>query len=633
MGLERIACVMQGAHDNYEIDVFKHLLAAVSELTHCDDFSNKSMRAIADHIRSCAFLIVDGVVPSNEGRGYVLRRILRRAIRHGYKLGVDEIFFYKLVESLVLVMGKAFPNLEAKQQFIENCLKQEELLFAETLGKGMKILEMQLRRLTTDVIPGSVAFLLYDTYGFPLDLTADIARERNLELDVKGFNQAMQQQRKLSQSANRFKLDEIKQLHIAIETEFTGYECTNGKANIKSIIGYDNRPVAQIALVLDSSPFYPEGGGQVGDKGVISSVDSEFLVEDTQKQGGAILHFGRVVRGRFCVDQEVLCEVDMSRQAVRCNHSATHLLHQALRHILGAHVVQKGSLVDVDHLRFDFSHPEAIAANELEAIEIMVNTAIRNNVPLTTEINTLDEARNAGAMALFGEKYDTKVRVVTMGNFSKEVCGGTHVSATGDIGCFKILSESACAQGVRRIDAVTGRRAMDFMREEINRLGLACSTLNTSSSKLNERVFNLLDENKLLARECAQLKRNLASYQGDSLLSNVVKIGDYNVLSGMLENADRDTLRDTMDRFKDSLGNAVVLLATIDSATGKVVLVCGVSPSVQSVLKAPEVLKYVCSQIGGKGGGRPDFAQGGADSSEGLESALNSVESWVKGKV
>jgi alanyl-tRNA synthetase len=639
MGLERIACVMQGVHDNYEIDLFKHLLANVSELTGCNDFSNKSMRAIADHIRSCAFLIIDGVLPSNEGRGYVLRRILRRAIRHGYKLGVNEVFFYKLVAGLVEIMGKTFPGLVSQQAFIEDCLRQEEVLFAQTLGKGMKILETQLSHLVGKTIPGTVAFLLYDTYGFPVDLTADIARERGLSLDTDGFHKAMERQRELSKSSNKFKLDEIKQLHISESTQFVGYNSISSQGVVKSLIGFDNRPVTQLAqgergmIILDKTALYPEGGGQVGDAGLIVAENSVFVVEDSQKHAQAILHFGYVRSGEFKLGQTVETEVDESRQAIKCNHSATHLLHQALRQILGDHITQKGSLVAAKHLRFDFSHPQAIADNELEAIEIMINTAIRNNVELHTEVATLEEAQNAGAMALFGEKYAAKVRVVTMGNFSKEVCGGTHVNATGDIGCFKIVSESAVAQGVRRIEAITGRAAMDYVRLQIERLHTVSQTLKTNAEKVNERAFTLLTDNKSLQRQCAELKHTLAQLQGDGLLSQAKTVGKVKLLAVVLDNADRDSLRASLDRFKDSLGDAAVVLASIDADSGKVVLVAGVSKSIHNLFTAPELLKHVASQMNGKGGGRPDFAQGGADSAENLQAALNSTHSWVEGKL
>ena len=639
MGLERIACVMQGVHDNYEIDLFKHILASASDLTGCDDFSNKSMRAIADHIRSASFLIIDGVIPSNEGRGYVLRRIIRRAIRHGYKLGVNEVFFHQLVSSLVAVMKGAYPLLEEKQTYIEDCILQEEELFAQTLGNGMRILESKLENLTGSVISGSLAFLLYDTYGFPFDLTADIARERGLTVDVAGFEVAMQERRELSRSSHQFKLDRVKQLHISDESEFTGYDVMTDQGQVKSMIAADNRPVTTLTegergiVILDRTPLYPEGGGQVGDRGSIESAEGEFFVEDTQKHAQAILHFGYVNRGSISLKQSVSVSVDQIRQNIRCNHSATHLLHQSLRQILGEHVTQKGSLVAADRLRFDFTHSQAIPQNELDAIEIMVNTAIRNNVSLTTETCTLDEARSVGAMALFGEKYADEVRVVTMGNFSKEVCGGTHVTRTGDIGCFKIISESATSQGVRRIEAVTGRAGMDYVRDRIRQLDQAAASIKVTPDLLEKRLLALLEDNKKLERECVKLKQRVSQAQSDSVLDQVKDFGSFKLLATVLEDMDRDALRDSMDRFKSKLGSAAIILASVDRNTDKVVLVAGVTENIKAHFTAPELLRSVAEKLGGKGGGRPDFAQGGADSSTGLTDSMRNVSEWVKGRL
>lgn len=637
MGLERIATVMQGAHDNYEIDLFKYLLANVSEVTGCDDFDNKSMRVIADHLRSTAFLIADGVVPSNEGRGYVLRRIIRRAIRHGHRLGVKDIFFYKLTQGLVGIMGKAFPVLVDQQPIIESLLKNEEQLFSNTLEKGLKIFDQKVNELQGRTVPGDVVFLLYDTFGFPPDLTADIARERDLILDMGGFDACMQRQRAQSQGSSQFKLDEIKQLHIAGHTEFVGYDIQKCKAVITSLVGHDNRPVEELnegsagIIVLDRSPFYAESGGQVGDSGEIMCGDGVFTVEDSQQHAKSILHIGKMKKGRLSNGAEVVAEVGMMRQATRCNHSATHLLHQALREVLGSHVTQKGSLVDASHLRFDFSHSSAITTHELSAIEIMVNTEIRNNVPVTTQECGLELAKSAGAMALFGEKYADDVRVVTMGDFSKEVCGGTHVSRTGDIGCFKITSETACAAGVRRIEAITGRAAMDYFRTQSSEITQLSQLMKVPQHRLREKIISLIDENRELVKDINKMKQQSAVKQGGDLVSQAVKVGNLNIISAELKHVDRNALRQSVDHLKDKLGNAVIILASVSD--DKIVLASGVSANCTHLIKAGDLLNYVATQVGGKGGGRPEFAQGGGDNPAALPEALASVKEWVEGKL
>lgn len=637
MGLERIATVMQGAHDNYEIDLFKYLLASVSEITGCNDFANKSMRVIADHVRSTSFLILDGVLPSNDGRGYVLRRIIRRAVRHGHRLGVKTIFFYRLVEGLVSVMSDAYPALKTQQKHIESVLKQEEELFSKTLEKGLKIFEQKVGDLSGSVIPGELVFLLYDTFGFPSDLTADIARERGMQVDINGFEHCMQRQRQQSQSNSHFKLDEIKRLHIAGSTTFVGYDEMHCKAIVTTIVGHDNHPVDELnegqrgIIVLDKTPFYAESGGQIGDNGLILSGENSFRVQDTQQHGQVVLHIGIVEKGRFANNVEVMADVDYARQATRCNHSATHLLHQALREVLGLHVTQKGSLVDSKHLRFDFTHSSAIAENELSAIEIMVNTEIRNNIAVSTQECDLEVAKSAGAMALFGEKYADEVRVVSMGDFSKEVCGGTHVSRTGDIGCFKILSESACAAGVRRIEAITGRAAMDFYRKQVDDLNRLSAILKVSKDALFDKATALIEENKRYAKTLLQLKEKNAVKQSGDLVSQAAQLGDLSVLVAELDHADRQTLRQSVDHLKQKIDKAVILLATVDQ--GKVVLAAGVSPACTDRVKAGELLNYVAKQVGGKGGGRPEFAQGGGDNVANLAGALASVEEWVKGKI
>ncbi len=637
MGLERIATVMQGVHDNYEIDLFKYLLAVVSEVTGCDDFTNTSLRVIADHIRSCSFLIADGVVPSNEGRGYVLRRIIRRAIRHGHHLGVNEPFFYQLVDGLVSVMAGAYPLLGARQALIEKLLQQEEALFINTLEKGLKVFDQKLQKLKGNVIPGEIVFLLYDTYGFPPDLTADIAREHQLTIDVAGFEQAMQRQREQSQATTQFKLDEIKQLHIAEESVFTGYETLSTSATITSLIDCNNHPVEALRagdsgiVVLNQSPFYAESGGQVGDKGLLIAEGVLFEVSDTQALGGAILHLGQVKEGELTCGMQVEAQVDQVRQAIRCNHSATHLLHQALQQVLGPQVMQKGSLVDAAHLRFDFSYTEALTDQHITMIENLVNEAIRSNVKVTTSLSSLEQAQQQGAMALFDEKYMDEVRVVTMGGFSKEVCGGTHVTYTGEIGCFKITSQAACAAGVRRIDAVTAAAAVNLFQAETNRLNQISQLLKVKPSAVVLRLSSLLDENKKLHKQLEQVRQKDAHSIAANLAAQAVVIGDIQVVSTQVADVDRNALRQMVDQLKQQLGDAVVLLASV--VDDKVILAAGVSSSCTQQIKAGELLNFVAQQIGGKGGGRAEFAQGGGDNVAALSAALASVTGWLQEKL
>jgi alanyl-tRNA synthetase len=635
MGLERIATVMQGVHDNYEIDVFKHLLAAVSELTGCDDFANKSMRVIADHIRSSAFLIVDGVIPSNEGRAYVLRRIIRRAVRHGYKLGVKNIFFYRLVPTLVEVMSEAYPELKSSQVLIENLLQQEEELFSNTLDNGLKILDSKIAQQQGPMIAGEVVFSLYDTYGFPPDLTADIARERGLSIDESGFEACMARQRSQSKASNRFVLDEIKQLHIKNKTRFLGYETLQASAKVESLIGEDNRPVTELLegeygiVVLDQTPFYAESGGQVGDSGRLFAADLEFTVEDTRKHSESYLHFGRATAGKLVLGGELTCEVSEARSDIHRNHSATHLLHQALREVLGEHVQQKGSLVDAKHLRFDFSHSKALTTEQIDLIEAKVNQRISFNVELITQETSIDQAKEAGAMALFGEKYAESIRVVKMGEFSHEVCGGTHVNRTGDIGLFKIVSESACAAGVRRIEAITGQAAVNYSQYQGHIISEIARTLNVKKEDMTSKLNVLLDDNKALQKQLQQLKQRFAAEQGNSALSNVIEVGQFKLLAMELAEADKNTLRQTVDQLKNQLGEySVIVLAHVNQ--GKIALVAGIGKACVAHFKAGELLAYVAQQVGGKGGGRPEFAQGGGDQPDNLAAALASVSQWVR---
>jgi alanyl-tRNA synthetase len=635
MGLERLAAVLQGVHSNYEIDLFAHLIEAAAKLTGCDNLEEKSLRVITDHIRSCAFLIVDGVLPSNEGRGYVLRRIIRRAIRHGYMLGVKEPFFHKLVEQLCKEMGDAYPELIEQRAQVERVLRLEEERFAETLEQGMKILDEAISGLQGKEIPGETVFKLYDTYGFPMDLTADIARERELTVDQAGFDQAMAEQRRRARAASQFGTAEVTDLQLDAQTEFTGYELLEDQAQVVALlrdgVRVDQLQQGESGMVfLDRTPFYAESGGQAGDLGVLEGQGLLFEVEDTRKQpGGLFAHIGKLEEGSLKLGDQVTAQVNAyTRQTTRLNHSATHLLHAALRTVLGTHVAQKGSLVDAERLRFDFSHFEPISREQLQTIEQMVNEQIRHNHRVETNIMTLEQAKATGAMALFGEKYADEVRVLRMGDFSTELCGGTHVNAVGDIGLFKITAETGIAAGVRRIEAVTGQRAIEWMEADEERVQRVAEMIKSGREEIEDKLSQILERNRKLEKELDQLKGKLASAAGSDLASSAIDVGVVKVLAAHLEGADPKSLRDTMDQLKNKLGSAVILLAAV--ADGKVSLVAGVTKDLTSQLKAGDLVKLAAEQVGGKGGGRPDMAMAGGSDADALPQALALVEPWVK---
>jgi alanyl-tRNA synthetase len=635
MGLERLAAVMQGVHSNYEIDLFRNLIKATAEVTGCQDLEEKSLRVIADHIRSCAFLIVDGVLPSNEGRGYVLRRIIRRAIRHGYMLGVKEPFFHKLVASLTKEMGEAYPELRQAKKQVERVLKLEEERFEETLEQGMKILEQAISGLEGNQIPGATVFKLYDTYGFPTDLTADIAREQELTLDMEGFEREMEAQRERARAASSFGGAQEVSLDLEGETDFTGYERLEDEATVIALI-QDGESVDTLGekergmVVLDRTPFYAESGGQVGDTGRLRLGDDYFEVTDTRKQGADLfVHMGRFRGDVLNVGDTVVAEVDGEKRGrTVLNHSATHLVHAALRRVLGEHVEQKGSLVDSERLRFDFSHFEPVGQDQLQLIERMVNEQIRENDVVETRIMSLEDAKASGAVALFGEKYEDQVRVLRIGEFSTELCGGTHAKAAGDIGLFKIISESGIASGVRRIEAVTGERAIEWIEQDEARLRRVGEIVKAGRDELDEKVTQLVESNRRLEKELEQLKSKLASSAGSDLAANAVEVNGIKVLAAKLDGADPKSLRDTMDQLKNKLGSAVIVLATVSG--DKVSLVAGVTKEQTDKVKAGDLVKMVAEQVGGKGGGRPDMAQAGGNRPEALEGALASVEPWVR---
>jgi alanyl-tRNA synthetase len=636
MGLERVASVLQGVHDNYDIDIFQHLLSSLSKIVHVNDFANTSMRVIVDHIRSCSFLVVDGVVPSNEGRGYVLRRIIRRAIRHGYKLGKNEPFFHKMVKPLIEIMGNAYPELKARQSIIEELLLMEEEQFASTLEKGLKIFDHEVKQLKTQEIPGKVVFTLYDTYGFPPDLTADIARERHLTIDHDGFEAAMEEQRAQSQASQQFSMERVKQLHINGETAFTGYENLSDEGKTIALF-VEEKPVNHLKsgemaiVVLDRTPFYAESGGQVGDSGYIYYGQGRFRVKDTQKLGRVYLHYGQMEAGELPLNSVVKAEVDPSRQAIVLNHSATHLLHEALRRILGEHVMQKGSLVEARRLRFDFTHTKPVTMEQLQAIEQMVNQEIRANNPTHLSEGSIDQARDQGALALFGEKYADVVRVIKMGEFSKEVCGGTHVSRAGDIGLFKIISESAVASGIRRIEAFTGLEALLWVERNESELDKIADILKVKRESVVEKIDKLIDHNRQLEKTIDQYKQQMANQQSGSLASHATKIDGIQVLATQLNSGDTETLRKTMDNLKQELGEAAIVLSCVNE--DKIQMIAGVTKGCLSYFNATQLLNQVATQVGGKGGGRPDFAQGGGDKPQELPAALASVVAWVREKV
>ncbi len=638
MGLERLAAVLQGVHSNYEIDLFQRLIAAAGEATGCADLSANSLKVIADHIRSAAFLIVDGVLPANEGRGYVLRRIMRRAIRHGYMLGAQTGFFSSLVAPLVAEMGEAYPELAAVEDQVTRVIAQEETRFAETLEHGMRLLEADLAKLSGSVIPGETVFKLYDTYGFPVDLTGDIARERGLTLDMEGFEREMAAQRQRARAHSQFGVQHDRDLAIEGRTEFTGYGVTQGQSTITALFR-DGKPVAQLAagesgtVVLEHTPFYAESGGQVGDRGVLATATGRFRVDDTRKQGeGVHLHLGEVVEGTLTEGAVVDAQVDAERRcATALNHSATHLLHAALRRVLGTHVQQKGSLVDPDRLRFDFSHFEPVNRVQLDEIERLVNRQIRNNIDVQTRVMPMADAMSAGALALFGEKYGDEVRVLKMGDFSTELCGGTHVARVGDIGVFKIVSEGGVAAGVRRIEAVTGEGALSHIARLEARLAEVADTVKGDADSAAERVRQLADKARRLEKELEQLKAKLATSTGTDLAAEAVDVAGIKVLAARLDGADVKTLRDTVDQLKNTLKSAAVVLASVED--GKVRLVAGVTADRKGVIPAGELVNVVAQQVGGKGGGRPDMATAGGNDPSGLDAALASVGGWVASRL
>ncbi|EPJ5366609.1 alanine--tRNA ligase [Escherichia coli] len=637
MGLERIAAVLQHVNSNYDIDLFRTLIQAVAKVTGATDLSNKSLRVIADHIRSCAFLIADGVMPSNENRGYVLRRIIRRAVRHGNMLGAKETFFYKLVGPLIDVMGSAGEDLKRQQAQVEQVLKTEEEQFARTLERGLALLDEELAKLSGDTLDGETAFRLYDTYGFPVDLTADVCRERNIKVDEAGFEAAMEEQRRRAREASGFGADYNAMIRVDSASEFKGYDHLelNGKVTALFVDGKAVDAVnagQEAVVVLDQTPFYAESGGQVGDKGELKGANFSFAVEDTQKYGQAIGHIGKLATGSLKMGDAVQADVDEARRArIRLNHSATHLMHAALRQVLGTHVSQKGSLVNDKVLRFDFSHNEAMKPEEIRAVEDLVNAQIRRNLPIETNIMDLEAAKAKGAMALFGEKYDERVRVLSMGDFSTELCGGTHASRTGDIGLFRIISESGTAAGVRRIEAVTGEGAIATVHADSDRLSEVAHLLKGDSNNLADKVRSVLERTRQLEKELQQLKEQAAAQESANLSSKAIDVNGVKLLVSELSGVEPKMLRTMVDDLKNQLGSTIIVLATV--AEGKVSLIAGVSKDVTDRVKAGELIGMVAQQVGGKGGGRPDMAQAGGTDAAALPAALASVKGWVSAKL
>jgi alanyl-tRNA synthetase len=634
MGLERVAAVMQGVHNNYDIDLFQHLIKDAAKIIGVTDLSENSLKVVADHIRSCAFLVVDGVTPSNEGRGYVLRRIIRRALRHGYNLGAKGSFFHKLVESLANVMGEAYPELISMQQQITDTIRKEEEQFARTLDNGMGVLETALQTLSGDQLPGELIFQLYDTYGFPTDLTNDIARERGYRMDMQGYEQCMEAQRKRARSASQFGLDYSDTIRVEGSTEFVGYERLEESSQIValysggeevSVAGVD----AEVAIILKRTPFYAESGGQVGDCGYLETGSAKIEISDCRKAGDHHLHIGKVLSGEINARDSVTAKVDASvRSATARNHSATHLLHAALQRVLGEHVNQKGSLVDSQRLRFDFSHGEAVSAEQIRQIEHIVNHQLLRNTQVHTDVMSMDEAIEKGAMALFGEKYGSEVRVLSMGgDFSVELCGGTHVARTGDIGLLRISGESSVSAGVRRIEAVTGDAAIALCDELQDTVNTVANLVRASGHGVAEKVAGLVDDNRRLQKEIDALKSKLANASGTDLMSGLREIGDIRVLSTVVEGADAKSLRGVADQVRSKLEQGVFMLAAVDG--DKAALVAGVTQNLTDRFKAGDLLQFVTAQVGGKGGGRADMAQGAAGSTENLAAALESVYDWV----
>ena len=639
MGLERISAVMQGVHSNYDIDLFKNLIRAAGKLAGTSVLTSSSLRVIADHIRACTFLIVDGVMPSNEGRGYVLRRIIRRAVRHGYKLGIQEPFFYKLVAVLEQDMGAAYPELKRGRPLAERVLRQEEERFAQTLANGMVLLEGAIRNLHgANVIDGDTVFKLYDTYGFPIDLTADIARERGLGVDQRGFDAAMEEQRRRSQEASKFAADLQSDTSVTARTQFRGYDGLSASGQVVALLRQGARVEALAAgeegeVVLDRTPFYAEAGGQVGDAGELTARGVRFVVSDTQKRSAAYAHIGRLAEGRIRIGDTLEAQVDVPRrEATVLNHSATHLLHAALRRVLGTHVQQKGSLVAPDRLRFDFSHFEPLTPAQLTEIEQLVNAQIRANVAAETRLMDYESAVADGAIALFGEKYDKEVRVLRLGDFSMELCGGTHVHRAGDIGLFKIVSEGGVAAGVRRIEALTGAAALGYVEQNETLLKDLGALVRGSRDDLKDKVREQLERTRALEREVRALKDRLASGHGVDLAAGAVDVQGVKVVATKVDGADAGALRTAVDQLKDRLKSAVVVLASVENAA-KIVLVVGVTADQTARIKAGELAGAVAAQVGGRGGGRPDFAQAGGSKPEALDAALESVQDFVRSRL
>ena len=637
MGLERIAAVLQHVDSNYEIDLFKKLIHDAAQIIQTKDLESKSLRVIADHIRSCAFLISDGVLPSNEGRGYVLRRIIRRAVRHGHMLGAKEIFFYKLVKPLIDVMGSAAVELAKNQKIVEDALKIEEEQFLKTLERGLFLLDQELVKITDSVLPGDVAFKLYDTFGFPLDLTADVCREKNITIDEDGFNQCMEEQRKRARESSTFSVDYSNVIKLDDKTEFLGYQATEASGKVIAIFQNGQKVESvnagdEAIIILDKTPFYGESGGQIGDKGLLTSANAEFTVLDSQKYGKSIGHIGNLVKGSLKVGDLVTAAIDVElRERIRRNHSATHLLQAALQQILGNHVHQKGSLVNDSYLRFDFSHNQSITQEQIVEIENLVNQQIRCNLPVDVELMPIDEARNKGAMALFGEKYEDIVRVLTMGDFSIELCGGTHVDRTGDIGLFKIISESSIASGVRRIEATSGQNAMDFIHHEANLLNQIAQLVKSDKSAVLVRVEQLLEQTKLLEKNIEQLKAQKASQQSAQLINQCEKINNKNLLIAKLDNVEAKVLRTMIDDLKNQLKTGVIILAAVND--DKINLAAGVTNDLINIVKAGELVSQLALKVGGKGGGRPDFAQAGGMDLSALPEALSSMKKEISNKL
>ena len=638
MGLERISAVMQGVHSNYEIDIFKDLINATAKITGCKDKNNDSLKVISDHIRSCSFLILDGVTPSNEGRGYVLRRIIRRALRHGNKLGIKEEFFYKLVPVLRELMGDAYPDLIAHQDKICKVLKQEEIQFSKTLDKGMAIFQNYLAGTTNSVIPGDLIFKLYDTYGFPVDLTNDIARENGLEIDMEGYNRCMQEQIARGRSASQFSVDYSEQVNLPGKTEFIGYDHSDTNATVLGIYAENNavdeiKEGDQVGIILDKTVFYAESGGQVGDTGIIETETSLFNVVDCKKVGTHFMHFGHLKHGAISRGDKVKVEIDTQRrQSITCNHSATHLLHEALRLVLGDHVEQRGSMVDGDRFRFDFSHDTSVSAEEIRKVENIVNMEIMRNKKVVTTSMSMEEAQKKGARALFGEKYGDVVRVVNIGeDFSVELCGGTHVNRSGEIGLVKVALETSVASGIRRIESCSGEKATELCNAQQDQLSAISNVVRGSKGDLPLRIKNLVDENKNLQKEVKVLKQKLASTAGSEIMQGIIKIGEISLLTKVIEDSDASSLRTIADQIRSKLDNGVFFLVGLNNS--KAALVSGVTGHASDKINASHLMKFVSEQVDGKGGGRPDMAQGIANNTDNLESALDSVVEYLNNKL